>query len=96
MGSERSAQSSKDHNDHHQATETMTNRSSRSGRRAVSRVITRSTSRNEESIWGTIASYANELAPVAGLLLAAIGQTAEAINRAEQRNRCLEAECMEE
>lgn len=74
----------------------MTNRSSRSGRRALSRVITRSTSRNEESIWGTIASYANELAPVAGPLLAAIGQTAEAIDRAEQRNRCLEAECMGE
>jgi len=57
----------------------------------VSRAITRSTSRNEESIWGTIASYANELAPLAGPLLAAIGQTAEAIDRAEQRSRCFEA-----
>jgi len=76
--------------------ETMTNRSSRSGRHAVSRAITRSTSRNKESIWGTIASYAIELAPVAGPLLAAIGQTAEAIDRAEQRSRCLEAECMKE
>ena len=60
------------------------------------RSITPSTAGLEENIWGTIASYANELAPVAGPLLAAIGQTAEAINRAEQRNRCLEAECMEE
>ena len=94
MGSERSAQSSKDHNDHHQATETMTNRSRRGG--MSRRSITPRTAGLEENIWGTIASYANELAPVAGLLLAAIGQTAEAINRAEQRNRCLEAECMEE
>ena len=73
----------------------MTNRA-RSSVRGVSRAISRSNRSNEENIWGTIASYANELASVAGPLLAAIGQTAEAINRAEQRNRCLEAECMEE
>lgn len=55
------------------------------------RSITPSTAGVEENIWGTIASYANELAPVAGPLLAAIGQTAEAIARAEQRSRCIEA-----
>ena len=60
------------------------------------RSITRSTAGSDGSIWATIASYANEFAPVAGPLLAAIGQTAEAIDRAEQRNRCLEVECLEE
>ncbi len=54
---------------------TMKNRA-RSSVRGVSRAISRSNRRNEENIWGTIASYANELAPVAGPLLAAIGQTA--------------------
>ena len=86
--------SSKDHNDHHQATDTMTSRSRRGG--SGRRSITRSTAGAEGSIWGTFASYANELAPVAGPLLAAIGQAAEAIDRAEQRNRCIDAECIEE
>jgi hypothetical protein len=43
------------------------------------------------SFWSTIASYANELAPVAGPLLDAIGQTAHAIERAERQSRSLEA-----
>ena len=59
------------------------------------RSITRSTAGAEGSIWGTIASYANELAPVAGPLLAAIGQTAEAIERVKQRNRCIEVAAVE-
>ena len=45
----------------------------------------------ESGFWGTIATYASELAPVAGPLLDAIGQTAMAIDRAERRNRSLEA-----
>ena len=44
-----------------------------------------------DSIWTTIASYANELAPVAGPLLDAIGQAADAIDRAERQSRSLEA-----
>ena len=51
--------------------------------------ISRST--NSNSFWGTLAGYANELAPVAGPLLDAIGQTANAIDRAEQRGRCVKA-----
>ena len=87
-------QNSKDHNNLYQAMETMT---SRSRRGAVSRrSITRRTAGAEGSIWATIASYANELAPVLGPLLAAIGQTAEAIERVEQSNRCLEADCLDE
>lgn len=46
----------------------------------------------ENGFWGTIATYASELAPVAGPLLDAIGQTATAIDRAERRNRSLEAD----
>jgi hypothetical protein len=42
--------------------------------------------------WTTIATYATELAPVAGPLLEAIGLTANAIDRADQRNRSVEAE----
>lgn len=45
-----------------------------------------------DSIWTTIASYANELAPVAGPLLDAIGQTADAIDRAERQHRSIEVE----
>jgi hypothetical protein len=74
--------------------ETMTSRSRQGG--MSRRSITRSTAGVEWSIWETIANYANELAPVAGSLLAAIGQTAEAIDRVEQRNRCLDAKCQEE
>jgi hypothetical protein len=46
---------------------------------------------SSDSFWSTIASYANELAPVAGPLLDAIGQTADAIDRAERQSRSLEA-----
>ena len=46
----------------------------------------------EGGFWTTIATYATELAPMAGPLLEAIGQTASAIDRADRRNRCLEAE----
>ncbi|MBM5801294.1 MAG: hypothetical protein FJ077_10790 [Cyanobacteria bacterium K_DeepCast_35m_m2_023] len=53
--------------------------------------ISRSTNTSRNSFWGTLAGYASELAPVAGPLLNAIGQTADAIDRAEQRNRCVEA-----
>ena len=43
------------------------------------------------SFWSTIASYTSELAPVAGPLLEAIGQTASAIDRAERQTRAIEA-----
>ena len=43
------------------------------------------------SFWRTIASYATEIAPVAGPLLDAIGQTADAIDRAERQSKSLEA-----
>ena len=43
------------------------------------------------SFWGTIASYATEIAPVAGPLLDAIGQTASAIDRAKRQSKSLEA-----
>jgi hypothetical protein len=46
---------------------------------------------SSDSFWSTIASYANELAPVAGPLLDAIGQTADAIDRADRQSRSLEA-----
>ena len=50
--------------------------------------FTRAASKN--SFWGTVANYANELAPVAGALIDAIGQTAIAIERADHHSRCLE------
>lgn len=46
----------------------------------------------EGGFWTTIATFATELAPMAGPLLEAIGNTAQAIDRADRRNRCLEAE----
>ena len=46
----------------------------------------------EGGFWTTLANYATELAPVAGPLLEAIGHTANAIDRADRRNRSLEAE----
>ena len=61
----------------------MTNKPTR--RRTAAITPTAST-----SFWGTLSSYASELAPVAGPLLDAIGQTASAIDRAEQRSWCLE------
>jgi hypothetical protein len=45
----------------------------------------------QDNFWGTVAAYSSELANVAGPLLAAIGQTANAIERAERHNRALEA-----
>lgn len=45
----------------------------------------------ESDIWSTIATYANELAPVAGPLIEAMGNSASAIDRAMQRNHCVEA-----
>lgn len=54
------------------------------------RTMAISCSTNSKSFWGTLACYASELAPVAGPLLDAIGQTASAIDRAELSSRCLE------
>ena len=45
----------------------------------------------QDNFWSTIAAYSSELAHVAGPLLEAIGQTANAIERAERQNRALEA-----
>ena len=64
----------------------MSNKPKRRSRSALA-----TTHSSSESLWSTIASYANELAPVAGPLLDAIGQTADAIDRAERQSRSLEA-----
>jgi len=48
----------------------------------------------EGGFWTSIATYTTELAPVAGPLLEAIGRTANAIDRAERWNRCLEAKAL--
>ncbi len=45
----------------------------------------------ESGIWSTIATYAYELAPVAGPLIEAMGKSASAIDRAMKRNHCVEA-----
>jgi hypothetical protein len=45
----------------------------------------------QDDFWSTVAAYSCELAHVAGPLLEAIGQTANAIERAERQNRALEA-----
>lgn len=42
-----------------------------------------------QSFWSTVASYASELAPVAGPLLAAVSDTAAALDRAESSTRSL-------
>ena len=68
----------------------MTNKPTRRRSTQVSRVAT------ENGIWSTIATYAKELAPVAGPLLEAISHTAMAVERAEHNNRCLVAELEEE
>lgn len=44
------------------------------------------------SIWATIATFCQELAPVSGPLVDAIGQTARAIDRGNRRYRALEIE----
>jgi hypothetical protein len=68
----------------------MTNKPSRQRASAVARATT------ESGIWSTIAIYAIELAPVVGPLLEAIGKTTMAVDRAENRNRCLAAELEEQ
>ena len=45
----------------------------------------------QDNFWSTIAAYSSELAHVAGPLFEAIGQTANAIERAERQTRALEA-----
>jgi hypothetical protein len=44
----------------------------------------------KSSIWATIATFCQELAPVSGPLVDAIGQTARAIDRGYLRYRALE------
>ena len=68
----------------------MTNKPTRRRSAPVARVAA------ANGIWSTIATYAKELAPVAGPLLEAISQTAMAVERAEHSNRCLVAELEEE
>ncbi len=63
----------------------MTNKPTRRLPAQVARATT------ERGIWSTVAAYASELAHVAGPLLEAISQTANAIERAERQNRALEA-----
>ena len=63
----------------------MSNKTKRRSRSALA------TTSPSHSFWGTIASYATEIAPVAGPLLDAIGQTASAIDRAERQSKSLEA-----
>jgi hypothetical protein len=43
------------------------------------------------SFWTSLASYCNELAPVAGPLLGAIGETASAVDRAGRQTQSLRA-----
>jgi len=43
------------------------------------------------SFWTSLASYCNELAPVAGPLLGAIGETANAVDRAGRQTQSLRA-----
>ena len=64
----------------------MSNKPKRRSRSALA-----TTRPSSGTFWGTIASYATEIAPVAGPLLDAIGQTADAINRAERQSKSLEA-----
>jgi hypothetical protein len=45
----------------------------------------------QDNFWRTIAAYSSELAHVAGPLLEAISQTANAIERAECQTRALQA-----
>ena len=45
----------------------------------------------QDNFWSTVAAYSSELAHVAGPLLEAISQTANAIERAECQTRALEA-----
>lgn len=65
-------------------------------RRRATGAITPQEPNARNSFWATIASYANELAPVAGPLLTALGETAGAIERAEQSNQCIRVELAED
>jgi hypothetical protein len=42
-----------------------------------------------QSFWTSLASYCQELAPVAGPLLSAVGDTAEAVDRAGRQTKAL-------
>ena len=64
----------------------MSNKPKRRSRSALA-----TTRASSGTFWGTIASYAAEIAPVAEPLLDAIGQTANAIDKAERKSRSLVA-----
>lgn len=42
-----------------------------------------------ESFWSSLATYCQELAPVAGPLLGAVGETANAVERANRQTKAL-------
>jgi hypothetical protein len=44
-----------------------------------------------QSFWSSVSTYCEELAPVAGPLLAAVGATADAIERADKQTKSLNA-----
>ena len=44
-----------------------------------------------QSFWTSLSSYCQELAPVAGPLLAAVGDTADAVDRAGRQTNSLRA-----
>lgn len=44
------------------------------------------------NFWTSLASYCQELAPVAGPLLSAVGETASAVDRAGRSTRALRGE----
>ena len=44
-----------------------------------------------QSFWTALASYCQELAPVAGPLLSAVGDTADAVERAGRQTKSLRA-----
>lgn len=44
------------------------------------------------NFWTSLASYCQELAPVAGPLLSAVGDTASAVDRAGRSTRALQGE----
>jgi hypothetical protein len=68
----------------------MTNKSTRRRSTAFIRAST------ESGIWSIIATYAYELARVAGPLIEAMGKSASAIDRALKRNHCEEAAVYED
>lgn len=46
---------------------------------------------SQPNFWTSLASYCQELAPVAGPLLAAVGDTASAVDRAGRQSSALRA-----